>query len=69
MESQGAVLLAKLLSQVHKEFSQFIKVSSIYCYSDSMVVLHWISGNGICPKTFAMGRRADKIQKLVVVDC
>ena len=40
LELKGAFLLAKLISQV--EFLPFIEESTIYCLSDSLIVLHWI---------------------------
>jgi len=43
LELLGAVVLSRLISRVCKAFSRIIKVEGIYCWTDSMVVLHWMN--------------------------
>ena len=45
----------------------FIELSSIYCWSDAVVVLHSLHGNGKRPDAFVRSR-VDEFQKLVGVD-
>ena len=68
LELQGVVLLANLMTQVKTEFSSFVSISSIHCWTDSMIVLHWINGNGKKQDVFVR-RRIDEVRKLVGVDC
>ena len=45
LELQGAFLLSKLITQVKSELSLLVDISGIYCWCDSMAVLHWINGD------------------------
>ena len=46
LELQGATLLAHVIIQVYSELSSFIHIASIHCWCDSMIVLHWLNGDG-----------------------
>ena len=50
------------------EFLSFTEVSSVYYWSDSMVELTWVYGNGKPSNTYVR-KRLDVIQKLVDVTC
>ena len=42
LELMGANLLSNLVERVHHEVSSFVEVDDCFCWTDSMVVLHWI---------------------------
>lgn len=64
LELCGALLLAKLLHSVQQIYSQRCIVENIYCFSDSMVVLHWINNSPHKWKVF-VANRVTKIQELI----
>ena len=57
-------LLAHVIIQVHSELSSFIHISSIHCWCDSMIVLHWLNGDGKKQKV-SVRRKVEE----VAVDC
>ena len=54
--------------QVHVDFLSFIEVSSVYYWSDSMLELPWVYGNGKPSNTYVR-ERLDVVQNLVDVTC
>ena len=42
LELLGAVILSKLIKRVQEIFRSVLKCTHIYCWTDSMVVLHWL---------------------------
>ena len=42
LELASALLLAELVARVCAEFEGFVVVDGVYCWTDSMVALHWI---------------------------
>ena len=68
LELQGPMLLAHVIILVHLELPSFIHVSSIHCWCDSMIVLHWFNVDGKKQGVFVK-RRVEDVHKLVAVDC
>ena len=64
----GATLLAHVIIQVHSELSSFIQISSISCWCDSIIVLHWLNSDGKKQEVFVR-RRVEEVHKFVDVDC
>ncbi|XP_026467880.1 uncharacterized protein LOC113371474 [Ctenocephalides felis] len=57
-------LLSKLLNFILTNNQHSIDFDSIYCFSDSMIVLHWLAGPATCWKTF-VANRVTKIRDLI----
>ena len=65
LELMGTLLLSKLIVRVEKELSSVVRIDSIHCWTDSMVVLHWIVGGKVL-KSFVQ-KRVDKIKSLIPI--
>ena len=61
----GAHLLAQLLDHVKEVFH--LSIQDIYAWTDSTIVLNWLSGNPRCFKTF-VGNRVSSILELIPPD-
>ena len=66
LELCGAYLLADLLHHVKEVLH--IPSSSIYGWTDSIIVLHWLEGNPCYFKTY-VGNRVSYIVDLIAPDC
>uniref|UniRef100_A0A8D9AJE5 Integrase catalytic domain-containing protein n=1 Tax=Cacopsylla melanoneura TaxID=428564 RepID=A0A8D9AJE5_9HEMI len=67
LELCGALLLAQLISRVHETYRVRQNIDKIFCFSDSMVTLHWIRSSPHRWQTFVANRVA-KIHELVPQD-
>ncbi|KAI5720304.1 hypothetical protein M8J77_004768 [Diaphorina citri] len=67
LELCGALLLSQLMVRVFDAYKVRQKIDKIYCFSDSMVALHWIHSSPHRWQTFVANRVA-KIQELISQD-
>ena len=64
LEFMAALLLSRLIIRVKVELSVCFNVDQVFCWSDSMVALHWICGVGKQYSSFVQ-RRFAEIRSLV----
>ena len=67
LELLSAVLLARLIHSVAESIQDDLQLSSLCCYTDSTVALHWIQGTDKCWKTFVQNR-VSEIRTLVPLE-
>lgn len=64
LELCGALLLGQVLHRVHETLSATVSLSSIHAWTDSTVVLSWLTNSQIQYKVFVTNR-LNKIQELI----
>lgn len=62
LELLGALIMVRLVSFVVNSLYR-LQIDSVYCWTDSQIVLHWISQPAYCWTTF-IANRVSEIQKL-----
>ena len=63
LELIASLLTARLVTTV-KQFLHLMKISNIYCYTDSLTVLHWLKGEAKVWAPF-VSRRVSEIHTLI----
>ncbi|XP_065060233.1 uncharacterized protein LOC135687567 [Rhopilema esculentum] len=56
LELMAAVTLSRLIKSVHNALISTINLESIFCWTDSQVVLHWVLGNKEHKQVFVRNR-------------